>query len=66
MLLLTRIGSYAPFNTYFAPDLTSNSSQADPILAYSAEDEVNTLQWSLAQPDWISIAFDSKMQILRV
>jgi hypothetical protein len=38
----------------------------DPILAYNAEAEVNQLQWSLGQPDWISIAFASKMQILRV
>lgn len=38
----------------------------DPILAYSAEAEVNQLQWSSSQPDWISIAFLNKMQILRV
>lgn len=38
----------------------------EPILAYNAESEVNQLQWSTAQPNWISIAFGSKMQILRV
>jgi WD repeat-containing protein 68 len=38
----------------------------DPILAYTAEAEINTLQWSIAQPDWISIAFGKKLQILRV
>lgn len=38
----------------------------DPILAYSAEAEINQLQWSAAQPDWISIAFGSKLQLLRV
>lgn len=38
----------------------------DPILAYTAEAEVNQLQWSTSQPDWISIAFSNKMQILRV
>ena len=38
----------------------------DPILAYSAESEVNQLQWSSSQPDWISITFGNKMQILRV
>jgi len=38
----------------------------DPILAYSAEAEVNQLQWSSSQPDWIAISFDRKMQILRV
>jgi len=38
----------------------------DPILAYNAEAEINQLQWSSAQPDWIGIAYSSKMQILRV
>lgn len=39
---------------------------SDPILAYAAETEVNTLQWSAGHPEWIGIAFDNKMQILRV
>jgi len=38
----------------------------DPILAYCAESEINQLQWSSGQFDWIAIAFGSKMQILRV
>lgn len=38
----------------------------DPILAYNAEAEINNLQWSASQPDWISIAFENKLQILRV
>jgi len=38
----------------------------DPILAYNAEQEINGLQWSAAQPDWVSIAFSDKLQILRV
>ena len=38
----------------------------DPILAYAAEKEVNNLQWSAATPDWVAIAFDKKLQILRV
>jgi WD repeat-containing protein 68 len=38
----------------------------DPILAYSAGAEINQLQWSAAQPDWIAIAFSNKLQILRV
>ena len=49
-------------------DLTqmSRRSVEDPILAYNAEAEVNNLQWSSAQPDWVSIAFAKKLQILRV
>ena len=38
----------------------------DPILAYDAKSEINNLLWSETQPDWISIAFDNKLQILRV
>lgn len=38
----------------------------DPILSYTAEGEVNQLQWLTAQPDWVSITFDSKLQVLRV
>jgi len=38
----------------------------DPILAYNADAEINQLQWSTGQPDWIAIAFSSKLQILRV
>lgn len=48
-------------------DLTPMPKQIeDPILAYTAEKEINQLQWSSSQPDWIAIAFDRKMQILRV
>lgn len=38
----------------------------EPILAYTAEAEINQLQWSSSQPDWISIAYANKLQILRV
>lgn len=39
---------------------------ADPILAYTAEAEINNLQWSSAHPDWVAIAFENKVQMLRV
>jgi len=38
----------------------------DPVLAYKAEAEINQLQWSASQPDWICIAFNDTLQILRV
>ncbi|KAL6533389.1 Rhombotin-1 [Orobanche minor] len=38
----------------------------DPMLTYSAGVEINQLQWSAAQPDWIAIAFGNKMQMLKV
>ena len=37
----------------------------DPILAYNAEGEINNLQWSAGQPDWVSIAFNSYLQICK-
>ncbi|KAI3425781.1 hypothetical protein D9Q98_007756 [Chlorella vulgaris] len=44
----------------------SVGSSLDPILAYNAGGEVNQLQWSSAQPDWVAICFGTKTQILRV
>lgn len=38
----------------------------DPLLAYNAEVEINQLCWSSLQPDWIALAFDQTLQILRV
>lgn len=37
----------------------------DPILAYNADGEINNLQWSASQPDWVSIAYDDKLQICK-
>jgi WD repeat-containing protein 68 len=51
-------------------DLSSMSQSMDqgldPILAYSAGAEINQLQWSTTQPDWVAINFGNKTQILRV
>ncbi|THD21636.1 WD repeat-containing protein 68 [Fasciola hepatica] len=38
----------------------------DPILAYTAAGEINQIQWSSTQPDWIAICYNSAMEILRV
>lgn len=38
----------------------------DPMSMYTAGSEINQLQWSAAQPDWIAIAFANKMQLLKV
>ncbi|KAG5445158.1 hypothetical protein CRM22_006621 [Opisthorchis felineus] len=38
----------------------------DPILAYTAAGEINQIQWSSTQPDWIAICYNSSMEILRV
>nr|AAC18914.1 AN11 [Petunia x hybrida] len=38
----------------------------DPMSMYSAGAEINQLQWSPAQRDWIAIAFSNKLQLLKV
>lgn len=38
----------------------------DPLLAYVADAEVNSISWSKAAPDWISIGFGKTIQALRV
>ena len=42
------------------------AARTDPILAYTADSEINQLQWSKAHNDWCAIAYANKMQILRV
>ncbi|KAJ4746571.1 Transducin/WD40 repeat-like superfamily protein [Rhynchospora pubera] len=49
-----------------APGTTLPPEGVDPMLSYSAGAEINQLQWSAAHPDWIGIAFASKVQLLRV
>lgn len=38
----------------------------DPILAYNAQGEINNLKWSSTNHEWISIAFEKKVEFLRV
>ncbi len=38
----------------------------EPILAYQAGGEINQVQWSVAHEEWVSIAFNDCVQILRV
>ncbi|CAJ0582191.1 unnamed protein product, partial [Mesorhabditis spiculigera] len=38
----------------------------DPILAYQAAAEVNQVHWSSGFPDWISICYNNRLEILRV
>ncbi len=38
----------------------------DPILAYKAGGEINQVHWAQNQPDWICIAFDKSLEMLRV
>jgi WD repeat-containing protein 68 len=38
----------------------------EPILAYTADAEVNQFSWSNAAPEWVSIAFGNTCQALRV
>ncbi len=48
-------------------DLSSiPNTSIEPILSYKAKAEINQLQWSAEHMDWIAIAVDSTLQILRV
>mmetsp|Transcript_5366 Transcript_5366/g.17185 ORF Transcript_5366/g.17185 Transcript_5366/m.17185 type:complete len:335 (+) Transcript_5366:3-1007(+) len=38
----------------------------DPILAYTAPGEINQLNWSALHTDWVSIAYQDRIQLLRV
>ena len=38
----------------------------DPILAYTADAEVNQLQWSTAHQEWVAIAYNNTVQALHV
>lgn len=38
----------------------------DPILAYTSAGEINQIQWSSTQPDWIAICYNNCLEILRV
>jgi len=38
----------------------------DPILAFSAKAEINSVQWCSSHGDWVSIAFQNCVQVLRV
>ena len=38
----------------------------DPILAYTADGEINQIQWASTQPDWIAICYNNNLEILRV
>ncbi|KAG8071868.1 hypothetical protein GUJ93_ZPchr0006g44116 [Zizania palustris] len=49
-----------------APPGTVPPEGIDPVLVYDAGAEINQLQWAAAYPDWISIAFENKVQLLRV
>lgn len=41
-------------------------SVQDPLLAYVADAEVNSLTWSKSAPDWIGVGFGKTIQALRV
>ncbi|THF95130.1 hypothetical protein TEA_016116 [Camellia sinensis var. sinensis] len=41
-------------------------SGLDPILAYTAGADIEQLQWSSSQPDWVAIAFSTQLLILRI
>lgn len=39
---------------------------SEPILSYTSEAEISALQWSQAQSEWVAIAYNQNVQMLRV
>ncbi len=64
------LASQSPSHTQGSDAIGSNRkppvSQIDPMLVYHAESEINQLQWSRSNASWIGIAFENKLQVLRV
>ena len=44
----------------------NNNLFEEPLLAYSAENEINSVSWSKANPENISITFEDKLQMLHL
>ncbi|KAJ1564540.1 ddb1 and cul4 associated factor 7 [Nowakowskiella sp. JEL0078] len=42
------------------------SSGAEPILMYPSPGEVNSMSWASSHPDWVSVAWGSTVQALRL
>jgi DDB1- and CUL4-associated factor 7 len=47
-------------------DINMRNQVEDPVLAYTAEGEINQLQWSIAHEDYIGISYDDSVQFLKV
>jgi WD repeat-containing protein 68 len=45
---------------------TKNVILEDPILAFDAKSEINSLQWCSSHEDYVAICFKEAMQILKV
>jgi WD repeat-containing protein 68 len=51
----------------FIWDITARPKPIEePVLAFSAEGEINQLQWDASHEDWVGICFDNNVQILKV
>ncbi|ORE11513.1 WD40 repeat-like protein [Rhizopus microsporus var. microsporus] len=63
-VLVWNINQNEPRNSYYnhQPPRTIQ----DPLLAYVADAEVNSLTWSKSCPDWIGVGFGKTVQALRV
>lgn len=46
--------------------MTKSKVIQDPILAYGAPAEVNSLAWNATATEWVAIAFGNTVQALRV
>jgi WD repeat-containing protein 68 len=52
--------------SHSAASMTGAGVMEDPILAFSAEGEINQLQWCSSHEDWVAICFSNSVSILKV
>ncbi|XP_043829938.1 DDB1- and CUL4-associated factor 7-like [Dromiciops gliroides] len=43
-----------------------NGAAVDPILSYTADGEINNVQWAANQTDWVAICYKNFLELLRV
>lgn len=48
------------------PSNTAGSAALEPFLSYSADAEINSVAWSKTHPEFMSITFEDKLQMLHL
>lgn len=51
------------------PDIRENDNCMpfiEPMLTYNAKNEVTTIQWPISNPEWFSVTFGNKVQVLKI
>jgi WD repeat-containing protein 68 len=43
-----------------------NLPVTQPVLAYSAEEAINMMQWPISQPDWLALSYSRTLHLLKI